>query len=1145
MTLFRPKFVRQGNRRSSSYINEAKDDVFTNESFKNTNLASTSSFRYGDKPYLVSSQQLRLDWSKFENHTFFNSAVSKVNESFDKIVNFYPFEKSQKETEDFEDKLTGFEKWVLDSFPKNVGYLVFSGTQKGESFSNGTSINVLDRSGAKINSLSDRFDGSPVLDPLYSPFSFEFFISIPDQINDNQIIFQKKSSIANNFTIALSSSLDTNTCDIIFGITSGSNYLYVTSPISKGEFRHVTCMYDKFGDKRAKILIDDNQVVSSSRVEVFNKLAYNSVDMTIGSGEAVRLNNQSNLFIPMQTFSGSIDDLKYFHTVNNINDIKKEKFKSFFNYPAGDALRLYYRFNEPYGDYEGNDIVLDASGNSLHSRINSFILENRLTGSVPVLSEELEFNPVLFPTFPAVSNLNESLLFTASLYDDYNPNIVTRLIPQHYFQEGTNFKDFNEEFEKMGQAFSALNNGDIGKRRNDVPGPQLLIKLLLTYAKFYDELKLFVDGITNFNYTEYEEYDTTPDVFLREKAKKSNTVLPDLFSYASIIQSLKGIDVKNDFTKSQKSLNEIQNLIWRRILSEAPKMKLKKGTIDSIKSVFRNSGIEPDNILSFREYGGAQLKSLDSSKELKRNVYHFLNFSGSLGTLTGYDTNGYPNDDIPRIKSGYLSGSRIQPGNPPIAGTMINGISNNSSDGLYTSGSFTYEALYRWNGYNDFSESLARIHVTGSGNPSDKESCVINLLASDEKISLYIKDGVNQLSTNSIHLNGVNIFDTDIWKVSFGKKDYHDYESTSTTGSYFLRASKQSNGEIIESYEVSDYFKNESDSVLKNITPLYNASGSFIVIGRQEFQNQSKFINSDSNVRDYTNFTGMIANIRFFSKNTTEKEWINRSKNYDSTGVDNPVINYKFNIADSGSFERLIIETNNKQSTKTSDSSGNFRLFDFSQNNLHFQGSHFEPNKNVVKNVRVEYEILSDKFDLNYTNNKIRVRSFEDENNINHSYFSTIAPVNEVLYSEGSMDDTRLSIDMSLMKGLNENIMTIMSDFSVFDDALGSPNNIFETKYLKLDALRDIYFNNVLEKIDMSKYRDIFKWIDSSFTDSIYSLMPRTTNFLGINFIYESHVLERNRFKYLYDEIYMKSLERSNDRGNIYLSQYVGNIKKF
>ena len=45
-----------------------------------------------DDPYgtgLKSSQQIPLDWSDFTNHTFFNSAESKVNVAFDRIINSY------------------------------------------------------------------------------------------------------------------------------------------------------------------------------------------------------------------------------------------------------------------------------------------------------------------------------------------------------------------------------------------------------------------------------------------------------------------------------------------------------------------------------------------------------------------------------------------------------------------------------------------------------------------------------------------------------------------------------------------------------------------------------------------------------------------------------------------------------------------------------------------------------------------------------------------------------------------------------------------------------------------------------------------------------------------------------------------------
>jgi hypothetical protein len=134
---------------------------------------------------------------------------------------------------------------------------------------------------------------------------------------------------------------------------------------------------------------------------------------------------------------------------------------------------------------------------------------------------------------------------------------------------------------------------------------------------------------------------------------------------------------------------------------------------------------------------------------------------------------------------------------------------------------------------------------------------------------------------------------------------------------------------------------------------------------------------------------------------------------------------------------------------------------------------------------------------------------------------------------------------MSVMKGLNENMLSIFSSFESLDDALGRPNLMFSDSYPELAQLRKVYFNNLLEKINLNKYRQLFKWIDNSFTDIIYGLVPRTTNFLGINFIYESHVLERNKFKYLFDEIYLKALPRDASRGNLLLSQFVCDLKKY
>jgi hypothetical protein len=246
----------------------------------------------------------------------------------------------------------------------------------------------------------------------------------------------------------------------------------------------------------------------------------------------------------------------------------------------------------------------------------------------------------------------------------------------------------------------------------------------------------------------------------------------------------------------------------------------------------------------------------------------------------------------------------------------------------------------------------------------------------------------------------------------------------------------------------------------------------------------------------------------------------------------------------SGSHQKVRIHTSGKQGTTASNGSGQIKVFDFSQENNHFNGYNFEPNKLLIRNKNFIREVISPNFDLNSSENKIRVRSVQDENLLETNTFATIAPVYEVDPAEEVFDDTRFSMDISVMKGLNENIVNAFPGFDEIELALGKPNLLFSDNYHDLYNLRKVYFENLIQKLDLNKYRELFKWLDTAFTDIVFDSLPRNTKFLGINFIYESHMLERNKIKYLYDEIYLKSLPRNADRGNIFLSQFVANIKK-
>ena len=80
---------------------------------------------------------------------------------------------------------------------------------------------------------------------------------------------------------------------------------------------------------------------------------------------------------------------------------------------------------------------------------------------------------------------------------------------------------------------------------------------------------------------------------------------------------------------------------------------------------------------------------------------------------------------------------------------------------------------------------------------------------------------------------------------------------------------------------------------------------------------------------------------------------------------------------------------------------------------------------------------------------------------------------------------------------------------------------MFAVNYPGLERLADKYFYRLTDKISTSEYLKFFKWFDNNFGQLIEKLMPRTTEFLGINFVIESHMLERHRFEYKQADVHI------------------------
>lgn len=1126
-----------------SSVEGGKSISLTLADVSGSNFQNQDSFAYSASGLgLKSTQQLNVDWSKFENHTFFMSAEAKVNLAFEQIINGYPFDGTREEAENFFTNLTGFDKWVFDRFPKFKGQLHFSGTQTTETLpSLGTYIVVKDIQGSLFPTLSPKASAkSSVLNPIDKSLSIELQLKVPNvPTNGTQIIVQKINDVDNHgFSVRLNPTVSTTSVDAQFDVFSGSFYMTTTSTILKGAFNHLCFVFDKDSKLQNLKVYNNEQLVSESTNSVkIGKLNIDYSDLLIGSGSQYKVGVTS--VTPQQTLSGSVDELRIFHSARTQNQQISYAQKSIF---ASPDLKLYYKFNEPPPPLSPitndvvNSIVLDSSGNSLHSYITNFktsLRENaELDTASNLIYERSDMSPVLFPAQKDVVSLNLELLTSASAYDMENPNTITKLIPRHYLVEGAFNDGLNYAEQNVGNQYGGTGIPGQGELSN----VQIMLSLLYIWAKFFDEMKLFLDSFNTLRTVDYDLNQSIPGNLLFDLAKYYGFYIPPMFTNSTIEQYVFAENIDPTVKGNESlSLKYVQQEILRRILINLPSVIRSKGTQQSIKSFLRSIGIEPNASLRFREYGGPTYKHLTQARETKSDLTSIVNFTSSSLVI-----------------SPFLSASRTEVGYPWPEGTFVNkdqyfhGISNSINDGLFTSGSWTIESNYKFSPTDiltSLTQSMVRLCVTGSAiqNPG----VVANLVGFNDdinpKISLYLRPGNDlfaPLLKMSLDLPKGTLFDGDIWNIAFGCERNDSINSISSS-SYFLRIGNQNDGDVRYLLTTSSYFfeiTGSSSSDLNSnvfrkidVTHNTNVSGTFISIGTNQVIPQGststyRFLNNTTQVLDdaarETSFDGRILNVKFWSKAITEKEWTEHLKNYQSVGVSDPIKNYNYVTTATGSFEKLRLNSLQKQDIKIANSLNEITFLDFSENSMHMLGTGFPNDRNCLTPEIINYSHLSPYFDEAVSNEKIRVRGYDDEELINRNPWASPAPVYEIVRSEAPQDDVRFSIDFSLIDSLNKDIMSVFSSLDSVSDYLGKPELMFSPDYPDLEKLRNVYFNRIKDKLNFKAFMDFYSWFDSSIGTFIEQLLPRKTVFKGSNFIIESHVLERHKHEYYFSENY-------------------------
>ena len=1085
---------------------------------RNTSNAAfeLDSYRSGIK----STQQLSIDFSKFENHAFFAPARAKIDLAAYKIFNQFPYTGSLSDVDLFIQQMTGFERFIYDNTPKNVGYLNFSGSAAP---GGGSYITVSPIAGNNF-SQAPGATGQNALLLSDSLFEIETHVFIPTITNNVQVIAQRLSSDA-GFTLALDNSSDTTQCNIMFLVSSASEaYVIASGSIQKGRFNHLrACLSTQDSGKIAAVYVNGSLIASSSDIQDFGDLTFTTQNMFIGSGSYHSIIDYA--ISPQTTFSGALDEFRFFvgeRTQADINDY------AYHQKYATDQLRLRFGFDEPYGSYDYDDVALDSSGNALHSYIQNFTSSLRLTSSLaqPMTYQDYYYNPVLFPSDDAVNNYFYDLITSASDYDKDNPNIILSLVPPHYLDESALANGLN----KFDSGLGVMPAIDTIPGTGRIAQTSSLVRLLCTVSITLDEIKQFADSMSKILAIELDSDEDVSDQMLPFVADYFGVELPNFFAKSSTDQFIFGQNVAEDQVTSY-TLKDLRNTLWRRLLANMPNVNVTKGTGAAVRSIFLSSGIVPENFFEIRELGMAGETRLVDKREQTLEVMSVLDFSASLNSPVGSAVPmGFKNDS-PRLVGSYLSASRVETGYPYPVGTFTDktqysphGISNNVSDGLLTSGSFTLEAAYVFDTTKSHpaQQSLIRLETTSSaGKNPVLMNVVYNNVMKNLSCSLCV-DAVNTTNPNVLKLvlSGVDLFDGNRWVVGV-ERTRADAFNIRSGSNYSVRCARQA-GNTVTLFTTSSYFletPNASSNALSNIST-QNTSGCFIVVGSQSLDAPASglngFVNEFGSIASM--FTGKISGVRFWSTDVGQPAFIEHARNPYNIGTRNPELGLGFDLVQTGAFQRLRVDASCDQATTTADIAGNIRIFDFSQNLSHISGSGFEAGKTVIKPYRQFINRLAPRFDLQQSSNKVRVRGLDVVEPTDPQYTVT-GPAYEIYSVDSIIDDVRYSIEHSVVKALDQDIVATIGDMQYLDNVLGSNADMFSDTYSNFVHLNDVYFNRLTDKVDLMRTYQVFRWVDTALSQMISAALPKRTRFSGMNYVIEPHILERGKVKYYSEEM--------------------------
>lgn len=1109
--------------------------------FKDVNIASRDKIAKGEnfdvfeslEGYAgnISTSQLKnIDYSKFENHTFFDSAVHKVSYAFNEIINF-PYDAYEIEYYKYISSLDGYTKYLLDNvYPKNVSACLFDGSNK---------IVIEDKKGSILKDYSGEVDKRDnTLSTIKKENNFTFTIEFSkDSIQSNKeyVVFQ-------NYSTTSGANIDEGYYCIVGSNDSG---LYVKYCVKYNniEYFSIASLEDESDSTnviKANISINIKKITQYTGLEASfiingnirklednNKVITNPILFETFSDEFFYPNETRYLILGscegvlgLNNFVGAIDEFIVFSKLREELDVKISINENIF--PDVYTL-LYLKFNEPEGDYVNSLLSLDSSGNKLHGLM--FVGNQPVTNTTSykvnslLSNEDINLSPVVIGSYPDITDTRNNLIELARSYDIGNSNIIYKLLPAHYFTNAANFENTADYIENNPTIYSQATNS-VSEDSNI----SIMTKLSLVFARFFDQLKLYVDALSDMSNLDYESINRKE--FINAQMETLCKLYGFTFKEINYNKSKKILSGKNityNDIVSEIDLATLQNLIWKKILINSQQILRTKGTYNGINSVINAVGYDLKRFVNIEE----------------KSYQNFVD-----------NTENYRNDFIK--SNGLCFYKFIEQDKSPYFLIQNLGYYDHSADMVKThfdSNEFSVETFF------SFNKTILKSKENKNSITTNNKQSIFRLIANLEYnvtvlsfINVYAKfsnptsrffdlvfeykKSIETSEFATLTIENINAYDIDHFVAITLKRD-------NLTNKITAAIYHNSVGDIIESNKIlvkEITIDNASnDSFLFDNVDLNNKISYDIATGTY-FNNNEVISQSVIKSVEDVYFEGTLYCSRVWKKALSKSECLLHSKNIDNLSEkrinfnikqSNLCCNYDFDkikfIESDGIIPNhgkvLQSEISDKLSLVNQEDLNIAKIFTTSKSNNRslIEGiQHKDLLKYMFNSFQLSTQLFSNKLEKSEKNNlnSVNILSYSSEENKIAYNNDNVYPANKIPFDYNPIKTDFLSVEMSVTKKLDDVITNLIFNLDQITKAISTSNIIYDYDYKVLNDMRQDFFNNVNEEIDFNGVNYVFKYFDNIMNNILLEMTPQNVNFRGFNLVYESHALERAKYQY-------------------------------